>query len=136
MADVLRCLASLLFISFVILADGDQAPAQTIGSDRHQGSPALLEALRNAELRSALANEEKSKTYQSPEFPNMAVTFPLPSCLFPGGLCGALNRDGSIAVVPQYDWVDKFYEGRALVRLERPLRLHRHHRQDHRRTAV
>jgi hypothetical protein len=115
MADVLRCLASLLFMSLVTLADGDRAHAQTIGSDRRQGSPALLEALRNAELRGALANEAKARP-SSPEFPNIATTFPLPSCLFPGGLCGAITRDGSAAVAPRYDWVDKFYEGRALVR--------------------
>jgi len=114
MADILRCIASLLFISLVALAEGDQARAQTIGSDRRQGSPALLEALRNAQLRRALANEANAS---SPELPDAATTFPLPSCLFPGGLCGAINRDGSVAVAPRYDWVDKFYEGRALVRL-------------------
>src|SRR5262249_16855426 len=36
--------------------------------------------------------------------------------VFEGGLCGALNRDGSIAVAPRFDWVDKFHEERALVR--------------------
>lgn len=42
--------------------------------------------------------------------------FPLPMCGFVGGLCGALNRDGTIAVVPTFDWVDSFHEGRARVR--------------------
>ena len=31
-------------------------------------------------------------------------------------MCGAINRDGSVAVPPQYDWVDKFHEERARVR--------------------
>ena len=115
MADVVRCLAALLFVLAARWADGDRARAQAIGSDRHQGSPALLEAMRNAELRRALADEAKAQP-SSPEFPDMATTFPLPSCLFPRGLCGAINRDGSVAVAPQYDWVDKFYQGRALVR--------------------
>lgn len=43
-------------------------------------------------------------------------SFPLPSCGFPHGLCGAVNRDGTLAVPPEYDWVDTFHEGRALVR--------------------
>ena len=45
------------------------------------------------------------------------VAFPLPICLFEHGLCGAVNRDGSIAVAPRFDFVDEFHEGRALVRL-------------------
>lgn len=44
------------------------------------------------------------------------VTWPAPSCGFAGGLCGALKRDGTLAVAPDYDWVDEFHEGRALVR--------------------
>jgi WG containing repeat len=37
--------------------------------------------------------------------------------MFPGGLCGAFDRDGRIVVAPHYDWVGKFYDGRAAVRL-------------------
>jgi hypothetical protein len=44
-------------------------------------------------------------------------TFPLPSCMFQGGLCGALRRDGSVAVPPRYDWVGEFADGRAAFRL-------------------
>jgi hypothetical protein len=43
-------------------------------------------------------------------------TFPLPMCGFAGGLCGAVNRDGTIAVAPAFDWVDEFHEDRAIVR--------------------
>ena len=44
--------------------------------------------------------------------------FPLPSCMFPGGLCGAVRRDGSVAVPPRYDWVGAFADGRAAFRSE------------------
>ena len=40
----------------------------------------------------------------------------VPMCMFPGGLCGAVHRDGSVAVPPRYDWVGPFAEGRAAVR--------------------
>jgi hypothetical protein len=115
MADVLRYVAALLLVSAVTWADCHQARAQTNGPDRRQGSSGLLDAVRSAELSRALADEEKSKTDPA-NLPRVGMAFPMPSCLFPGGLCGALNRDGSVAVAPRYDWVDKFYEGRALVR--------------------
>ena len=38
-------------------------------------------------------------------------------CTFPRGLCGAVNRDGTVAVPPRYDWVGKFSDNRAAVRL-------------------
>jgi hypothetical protein len=43
--------------------------------------------------------------------------FPSPTCMFMGGLCGAVRRDGSVAVPARYDWVDEFADGRAAVRL-------------------
>src|ERR1700719_2188477 len=46
-----------------------------------------------------------------------SVTFPLPMCTFPGGLCGAVRRDGTVAVIPRYDWVGPFSENRAAVRV-------------------
>ena len=45
------------------------------------------------------------------------LTFPLAMCTFPGGLCGAVRRDGSVAVQPRYDWVGTFSDGRAAIRL-------------------
>ena len=45
------------------------------------------------------------------------LTFPLAMCAFPGGLCGAVRRDGSVAVPPRYDWVGTFSDNRAAVRL-------------------
>lgn len=44
------------------------------------------------------------------------VTFPLPMCAFPGGLCGAVDRDGRVAIRPEFDWMGSFHEERALVR--------------------
>jgi len=84
-------------------------PAQ----DLRQGSNALLLAVRATILAEALADEQRSKETGS----YTSVSFPLPTCVFAGGACGAINRDGSIAVAPQFDWVDKFYEGRTRVRL-------------------
>jgi hypothetical protein len=46
-----------------------------------------------------------------------SVTFPLPMCTFPGGLCGAVRRDGTVVVIPQYDWFGPFSENRAAVRV-------------------
>ena len=45
------------------------------------------------------------------------VTFPMPMCTFPGGMCGAVRRDGTVAVPPRYDWVGPFADNRAAVRL-------------------
>jgi hypothetical protein len=49
--------------------------------------------------------------------PLKPLTFPLPMCAFPGGLCGAVRRDGTVVVPPRYDWVDAFSEDRAAVRV-------------------
>ncbi len=49
--------------------------------------------------------------------PTRPATFPLAMCTFPGGLCGAVRRDGTIAVPPRYDWVGTFSENRAAVRV-------------------
>jgi hypothetical protein len=49
--------------------------------------------------------------------PTKPMTFPLAMCTFPGGLCGAVRRDGTVAVFPRYDWVGTFWENRAAVRI-------------------
>src|SRR5260221_6021814 len=76
-----------------------------------QGSGAILAEVRANVLAAAINDENRSR-----ERGTATVSFPLPTCAFEGGLCGALNRDDSIAVAPQFDWIDKFHEGRALVR--------------------
>ena len=62
----------------------------------------------------ARALDEERKSQNDGTF--TSVSFPLATCVFERGLCGAVNRDGSIAVPPQFDWVGSFHEGRALVR--------------------
>jgi hypothetical protein len=42
---------------------------------------------------------------------------PQATCNFRGGLCGAVRSDGTVAVPPRYDWVGRFQDGRAAVRL-------------------
>jgi len=46
-----------------------------------------------------------------------SMTFPVATCTFPGGLCGAVRRDGTVAVPPRYDWVGRFSDHRAAVRI-------------------
>src|SRR5262245_9399818 len=60
-----------------------------------------------AALQSAFAGDGRSSR----------TTFPQATCLFRGGLCGAVRRDLTVAVPPRYDWVGPFSEGRAAVRL-------------------
>src|SRR5687767_4174504 len=45
------------------------------------------------------------------------AAFPRAICTFRGGLCGAVRVDGTVAVPPRYDWVGRFSDGRAAVRL-------------------
>jgi hypothetical protein len=49
--------------------------------------------------------------------PTKPAVFPVAMCTFRGGLCGAVRRDGTVAVPPRYDWVGTFADGRAAVRL-------------------
>jgi hypothetical protein len=75
-----------------------------------------LPPIASAALADALAKEEQAKQRGWRRVAYRPISFPLPLCLFEGGLCGADNRDGSIAVAPRYDFVDDFHEGRAMVR--------------------
>jgi hypothetical protein len=90
--------------------------ARTIG----QASPRLL-PVGKAILSATLEAEERWKNsvgYDPISFPVPSqISFPLPMCGFAGGLCGAVSRDGTVVVAPEFDWVDDFHEGRALVRL-------------------
>jgi hypothetical protein len=92
--------------TLVILAFGPHAEAQ----DR----PVALTAAGKAILEAKLATDgDPLDDRPGPEKPFM---FPLAMCAFPGGLCGAVRRDGSVAVPPRYDWVGTFSDGRAAVR--------------------
>jgi hypothetical protein len=79
-----------------------------------QDRPVELTAAGKAILEAKLTSEGLPLHDQSgPEKP---LRFPLAMCTFPGGLCGAVRRDGSVAVPPRYDWVGTFSGGRAAVR--------------------
>lgn len=39
----------------------------------------------------------------------------IPTCRFEGARCGYIDRAGNIAIAPQFDWIDSFVDGRALV---------------------
>ncbi|MBV9462092.1 MAG: WG repeat-containing protein, partial [Bradyrhizobium sp.] len=66
-------------------------------------------------LQQTLASE--GRPFYDRSGPGKPVTFPLVMCTFPRGLCGAVRRDGTVAVPPRYDWVGSFADKRAAVRL-------------------
>jgi WG containing repeat len=39
----------------------------------------------------------------------------IPTCRFAGTRCGYIDRNGNTVIAPQFDWVDRFVAGRALV---------------------
>jgi hypothetical protein len=95
----LRVRSSITVLAAVLLAHGALA----------QDKPPDLTPAGTAILQSTLAIERGR--FGKP------LTFPLAMCAFPGGLCGAVRRDGSVAVPPRYDWVGTFSDHRAAVRL-------------------
>jgi hypothetical protein len=80
-----------------------------------QDKPLELTPAGKAILQRQIAADRTA--LNKPSGPIKPATFPLAICAFPGGLCGAVNRDGTVAVRPQYDWVGKFGDNRAAVRL-------------------
>src|SRR5262249_38400296 len=90
----------------LVLAFGPEVHAQV---DQIALTPA-----GKAILKAKLADDGRS--LDDRPGPGRPLTFPLPMCAFPGGLCGAVRRDGSVAVPPRYDWVGLFSDGRAAVR--------------------
>jgi hypothetical protein len=132
-ASCRRAIVALaLVISALAAANASaQVPIAATGGDATIGQQAAsLPPIVRTILAEALAKEEEIKrrgpmrvtwTYAPSLCPIGEMTCgaysPLPICLFEGGRCGAVNRDGSIAVAPRFDFVDEFHEGRALVRL-------------------
>ncbi len=76
--------------------------------DARQHAP-LPSSIQNI-LDMTLAREDMAKKIGTVE-----RSFPLPVC--DAGKCGAVNRDGTYAVVPAYERVESFFEGRAVVRI-------------------
>jgi len=106
-----RHLIALVFLIACVIA----ASQASVRSQTHTKSETLSPIAR-AVLADGIAKADRLKQ-RGPQrmFPH--VSFPLPMCVFENGLCGAVNRDGSIAVAPKFDFVDEFHEGRAVVRL-------------------
>ena len=80
-----------------------------------QDKPPELTTAGKAILQHQIATDRAA--LNNPAGPIKPAAFPLAMCAFPGGLCGAVKRDGTVAVRPQYDWVGKFRDNRAAVRL-------------------
>jgi hypothetical protein len=91
-------------------------------SAENSAAPELLPIGRLL-LQDALAAEKKGVPARGDgEFMLEAMPaawFPLPSCAFPGGICGAVDRSGAVVVAPAYDWIDVFRGERAIVRVGR-----------------
>jgi hypothetical protein len=82
---------------------------------RAQDKPLDLTPAGKAILQGMIAADGRP-LYDRPG-PTKPMTFPMAMCTFPGGLCGAVHRDGTVAVPPRYDWVGTFSENRAAVRI-------------------
>ena len=80
-----------------------------------QDAPIALTPAGKAILEARLADD--GRPLDDRPGPGQPMTFPLPICAFPGGLCGAVRRDGSVAVPPRYDFVGAFSDGRAAMRM-------------------
>src|ERR1700733_12030554 len=79
-----------------------------------QDKPLELTPAGKAILKGQIAADRIASS--NPSGPIKPATFPSAMCAFPGGLCGAVNRDGSVAVPSRYDWVGTFSDTRAAVR--------------------
>jgi WG containing repeat len=104
-AVTVRAYLGVAALIAVLLAQG--APAQDKATDLTPAGKAILQT--------TLADDARASSDRSGS--GKPLTFPLAICTFHGGLCGAVRRDGSIAVPPRYDWVGAFADGRAAVRL-------------------
>jgi hypothetical protein len=101
----LRICANLAALIAAMFAHGAHAQDQEMG----------LTPAGKAILQRILAVDGRP-LYDRPG-PTKPMTFPLAMCTFPRGLCGAVRRDGTVAVPPRYDWVGPFSDNRAAVRL-------------------
>src|SRR5262245_40202282 len=65
-------------------------------------------------LQSKIAADSRTQNDRRWDKP---LTLPLAMCTFRGGLCGAVRRDGTVAIPPRYDWIGTFSDNRAAVRI-------------------
>jgi hypothetical protein len=106
---LLRCVLAIAFLmAFASDASLSQStPAPENGSEAQPELPLPIRKKLDAEL----ASEAKAKKIGAGGLDN----FPLPVCHH--GACGAVNRDGTLAVPLAYNRVERFSEGRALVQV-------------------
>jgi len=101
-----------VFATLVVLFSATYASAQGTSPGIETNPARKLLPIGKIILQAAVEREDKATNAGI----RTSISFPLPMCGFTGGLCGAVNRDGTIAVAPEFDWVDAFHEDRALVR--------------------
>jgi len=90
----------------------DSAVAQRAPAEGYEGKAvSRLPVQLQRSLDAALVREERAK-----KIGLYLPSFPMPFRF--DGKYGALNRDGTYAVSPTYDWMDDFSEGRAVVGLQ------------------
>jgi WG containing repeat len=85
---------------------GPPSIAKDSGGDGN-AAPQLSPTLRRT-LEAELKRDERAK-----KIGVHPPSFPLTVCF--AGRCGALNRDGTYAVPLKHNWMDRFFEGRAIV---------------------
>jgi hypothetical protein len=100
-----RIWSNVAALAAIMLAHGALAQDQPV--DLTPAGKAILQS--KIAVNDRLLNDRSGST--------KPLTFPLAMCAFPGGLCGAVRRDGTVAVPPRYDWVGQFSDSRAAVRL-------------------
>nr|WP_246583673.1 WG repeat-containing protein [Bradyrhizobium iriomotense] len=103
---MVRASSWLKVVSSLVLALAHSAAARSTTSELTPAGKAILEA--------TIAGD--GRPLSDRPGPTRPIVFPLAMCTFPGGLCGAVRRDGSVAVPPRYDWVGTFSSGRVAVR--------------------
>ena len=70
----------------------------------------------SALLPSTIGSEAEGDTLESLARKNGDAL--IPTCRFEGVRCGYIDRSGNTVIAPQFDWVDRFVAGRALVKSE------------------
>jgi hypothetical protein len=100
----------LCVATFLATLPGEPSQSQTTTAPAAENVQTELPPQAKRWLNIQLRNEARAKKIGAPYYD----PFPILVC---NGACGAINRDGTVAVPFAYDRVDQFSEGRALVRV-------------------
>jgi hypothetical protein len=68
----------------------------------------------SASLPGTIGSEAEGDTLEKQSRKNGDML--IPTCRFEGARCGFIDRNGNTIIAPQFDWVDLFVAGRALVK--------------------